>query len=414
MGRKVLISFIGTGPVDNKNNSGKRVYKTARYRFEEKEIETSFVSIALGEFLNIDTFYLFGTMKSMWEEVYLKFATQNKKEIDDNYWLQISEQCVENANHTSKIDNVSFDKIAQIIGNDSKIFPIYYGLNQLEIEKNFSIFVEAMDYLRDGDEIFLDITHSFRSLPLFATTALSFIKDVANKKIHLSGIYYGMLEAGREFDNNIVPVVDLSYISELQNWIKGAHSFYHFGNGRLLAELLKEKDKTQSEKLIQFTNVLSMNFIHEIKSQINLLTSLASKDKEYALPEKLILPEAFKSFTKRFSRLNRLSEYQFELSIWHKDNSNFALSYLCLVEAILSFVCEQEKFNATAKDKRDEAKKLILKDGRYSEINPIYTKANGYRKNSAHLVGDITSKANEAVKKLNDFHSDFKKILYAH
>ena len=56
MGRKVLISFIGTGPVDNKNNSGKRVYKTARYRFEEKEIETSFVSIALGEFLNIDTF----------------------------------------------------------------------------------------------------------------------------------------------------------------------------------------------------------------------------------------------------------------------------------------------------------------------------------------------------------------------
>ena len=42
MGRKVLISFIGTGPVDNKNNSGKRVYKTARYRFEEKEIETSF------------------------------------------------------------------------------------------------------------------------------------------------------------------------------------------------------------------------------------------------------------------------------------------------------------------------------------------------------------------------------------
>ena len=42
MGRKVLISFIGTGPVDNKNNSGKRVYKTARYRFEEKEIETFF------------------------------------------------------------------------------------------------------------------------------------------------------------------------------------------------------------------------------------------------------------------------------------------------------------------------------------------------------------------------------------
>ena len=92
-----------------------------------------------------------------------------------------------------------------------------------------------------------------------------------------SALSYGMLEAGREFDNNIVPVVDLSYISELQNWIKGAHSFYHFGNGRLLAELLKEKDKTQSEKLIQFTNVLSMNFIHEIKSQINLLTSLASQ-----------------------------------------------------------------------------------------------------------------------------------------
>ncbi|ULB35861.1 TIGR02221 family CRISPR-associated protein [Proteiniphilum propionicum] len=407
MARKVLISFIGTGPL-NKNNSAERIYKTAKYKLGENIEETSFLASALGKFLDVDTYFLFGTMKSMWEAVYEKFAEQKRLEIDEAYWLQLSEQCGENANHNSKLDVSLFQKIEIILGNDSKIFPIYYGLNEKEIEENFSIFADAMSYLQDGDEIFLDITHSFRSLPLFATTALSFIKDVADKKISFSGIYYGMLEAGREF-GGIVPVVNLSYMSELQNWIKGAYSFNHFGNGYLLAELLREKNKTTSDKLTQFTNVLSMNFIHEIKSQISLLTSLASNT--YPLPEQIILPKAFSAFAKRFSNLKKQSEYQFELSVWHKENSNYGLSYLCLVEAIVTYVCEQEGSVATDEIARNSAKDSIYNDSRYSHIKSIHCKANTYRKNSAHLLENVQVNAQKAVTELSILLLEFNKIL---
>lgn len=407
MSRKVLISFIGTGLVD-KNDLARRIYKPAKYKLGENVVETSFLASALGKFLDIDTYFLFGTMKSMWEAVYEKFAAQKGIELDVAYWLQLSEQCGEKANHTSRIDSSLFYNIEKIIGNNSKIFPIHYGLYEKEIEENFSIFADAMTYLQDGDEIFLDITHSFRSLPLFATTALSFIKDVADKKISFSGIYYGMLEARREF-NGVVPVVNLSYISELQNWIKGAYSFNHFGNGHLLADLLCEKNKTTSEKLTQFTNVLSMNFIHEIKSQISLLKSLASNT--YSQPEQIILPKAFSAFAKRFSNLKKQSEYQFELSVWHKENSNYGLSYLCLVEAIVTYVCEQEGSVATNETARNRAKDSIYNDSRYSHIKSIHSEANTYRKNSAHLLENVQANAQKAVKKLSVFHIEFNKIL---
>ena len=407
MARKVLISFIGTGSL-NKNDSAERIYKTANYKLGENVEKTSFLASALGKFLDVDTYFLFGTMKSMWEAVYEKFAEQKGLEIDETYWLQLSEQCEENANHNSTLDASLFQKIEKVLGTDSKIFLIYYGLDEKEIKENFSIFVDAMSHLKDGDEIYLDITHSFRSLPLFATTALSFIRDVADKKISFAGIYYGMLEAGGEFDG-VVPVVNLSYISELQSWIKGAYSFNHFGNGYLLAELLREKNKTTSDKLKQFTNVLSMNFIHEIKSQISLLTSLASNT--YSLPEGIILPKAFSAFAKRFSNLQKQSEYQFELSVWHKENSNYGLSYLCLVEAIVTYVCEQKKGTTTDKDLREEAKDSILHDSSYSHIKPIYSKVNEYRKNSAHLLENVQANAQKAVSELNNFHSEFNKIL---
>jgi CRISPR-associated Csx2 family protein len=408
MARKVLISFVGTGPI-SKNEHGNRIYKTVKYKFKDQIIETSFVASALGEFLNVDTYYLFGTMKSMWEEVYDKFLSINRLNIDENYWMELSERCGEGANHLSQLDKSVFNNIETVLGNESKIFPIHYGLNQQEIETNFSIFVDAMNSLEDGDEIFLDITHSFRSLPLFATTALSFIRDVTDKKVQFAGIYYGMLEAGKEFEDQIVPIVDLSYISELQIWIKGAYSFYHFGNGKLLADLLQQRDKTTSEKLVQFTNVLSMNFIHEIKSQINLLTSLASK--QYTLPENIVLPKAFKAFANRFTGLKSQSDYQFELSVWHRDNANYALSYLCFIEAIVTYVCEQEHIITTDETCRNNAKGLIMNEQKYMKLRAIFTEANEYRKSSAHLIEDVKNNAKDAVQKLNSFQNSFRKIL---
>lgn len=408
MSRKVLISFVGTGQRDRNNDSG-RLYSVAKYELHNNNIETSFISIALGEMLKIDTYFLFGTMRSMWEEVYHKFAEKKEDKFNEDYWVTLGEQCGDDANHKTPINTELFREIERMIGNGSKIIPIYYGINEKEIKNNFSLFVDAMEYLQDGDEIYLDITHSFRSLPLFATTAISFIKDISNKNIEIKGIYYGMFEVSKEM-NNTVPIVDLSYINEMQNWIKGAYSFTHFGNGNLLASLLKNKNKNVSEKLEEFTKFLSMNFIHEVKTQISILTNLSNSD-NYDLPEKLIIPKAFKSFSKRFQSLKKVSEYQFELSVWHRENSNYALAYLCLIEAIVTHICEQERFDEQCQDSRNQAKDIIHKNSKYIKEYEIFRIANKYRKNAAHLIGNTHQKSSKAVQELEKFQKDFNKIL---
>lgn len=407
MGRKVLISFVGTGPATE--NGSKREYRTATYRYNEREIKSSFVSIALGEFLNIDTYFLFGTMKSMWEEVYFKFSEKRGENEDLDYYEQLS-ACSE-ANHKSELEQDLFTQLENTIGGDSKVFPIYYGLNQQEIQNNFEIMVEAMQFLKDGDEVYLDITHSFRSLPLFSTTALSFIKDVSNKKVEFKGIYYGMLDISREFEDNIVPIVDLSYISNLQEWIKGAYSFSHYSNGTTLSELLKDKNKTASDKIKEFTQVISMNYLNELKTQISQIITLTKED-SYKLPERLIVPQVFKNFADKFNGLKRSSEFQFVLSQWHYENGNYALAYQCLVESIVTFVCEKEGFKETDNASREEAKNLIYRHEKYYSIKEIYTKSKGIRNRTAHAINDnSTLKSGNAVKDLSRFIREFKKIL---
>ncbi len=403
---KILVSFIGTGRINSKNESG-REYQTATYSFNGEERKSPFIASVLGEFLQVDDYYLFGTMKSMWEAVYSHFCTQKQIEIDENYSFELYEKC-ESANYTTNLDNDFFKKMETVLGKKSKVLPIHYGLNNEEIKLNFEIFAKAFSHLQDGDVIYLDITHSFRSLPLFATTALSFIQDVSDKKVSLGGIYYGMLDASREFDNK-VPIIDISYISELQSWIKGAYAFSNFGNGFLISDLLKDTNKTASEKIAEFSKVLSMNYLHEVKTQVSILTNLANND--YSGPEKLVLPRVFKEFTKRFTKLTKLSEYQFELSKWHFDKKNYSLSYLCLIEAIITFVCEKENKDTKNEIMRNEVKGSILNNSEYSTIKEIYVTANKSRKSAAHVIEDTKEKSKKAVSDLNTFQQSFSKML---
>ena len=64
------------------------------------------------------------------------------------------------------------------------IIPI--GKNEEELQTIFNMMFET---LSEGDQVYVDITHSFRSLPVQFLAVLSFAKVVKN--ISVEGIYYG-------------------------------------------------------------------------------------------------------------------------------------------------------------------------------------------------------------------------------
>ncbi|HNL06461.1 MAG TPA: TIGR02221 family CRISPR-associated protein [Chitinophagales bacterium] len=406
MARKVFISFLGTGHF--KANGSEREYSLTQYGFNDQTYDTSIVGLALKHFLKPDIVYFFGTMKSAWEDLYLKLGDINPSiSINNEYANKLFELC-NDANQSTPLNNELFENLVAALPNGSNIFPIKYGLNEQEIKENFEIFAKALATLKDGDEVYLDISNSFRSLPLFATTALSYIQDVSGKKIKLQGIYYGMFEAKT---NGIVPIVDLSYINQLQDWIKGAHSLIHYGNGYLVSELMeKDNQKIVSDKISNFTDSLLMNYMHEVKTHKDILTSLQKED-DYTGPAKLILPTVFKNFTSAFSNLESISQYQLALAKWHFNKKLYALSYLALIESIVSYVCEKEGWLETNETNRKDAKVKLLKHDKYKAIKVIYAPANEARKSVAHIIENASQKAQENIEALRGYLEAFEQEI---
>ena len=196
---KILISFLGTGALkpDTDNNapsSSERQYRTARYHFNNGDIkEHTFVAAALAEHSNIDKIILIGTVHSMWEEVYRYFTEKDGKQLDENKYFEILEHC-DKAGHSSSLDIPYKKLIERSIGKDAQIILIKYGITDEEIQENINTVLAIEEELNEKDELVVDITHSFRSLPILLMNLLIYLQTVSRKDIRISHVYYGMIE----------------------------------------------------------------------------------------------------------------------------------------------------------------------------------------------------------------------------
>ena len=195
MSRKILISFLGTGTFEKKEA---RIYKTARYHLGENDLGNySFVAAALEKYYNIESIFLIGTVHSMWEEVYKWHREKKSLPVDEDVYIEIADGC-EKANHLSELSIPHQKAIEEALGKDSKIVLIKYGLSENEVRENINIILGTERFLRNGDELIVDVTHSFRSLPFFMMNLLFYLQNVSKKKIYISHIHYGMLEMIKE------------------------------------------------------------------------------------------------------------------------------------------------------------------------------------------------------------------------
>ena len=129
---KVLISFIGTGPLMNRGTIGEeksaREYRRASYHLGDENLgEYPFVAAALCEPQHIDKVILIGTVHSMWEEVYRYFQEKNGKEVDDDVYCEIAEHC-EQSDSTSELLVPHTAEIEAAVGMDAHLALIRYGV----------------------------------------------------------------------------------------------------------------------------------------------------------------------------------------------------------------------------------------------------------------------------------------------
>lgn len=407
---KILISFVGTGPHDGDRES--RKYRTAKYNFDGKVLETEFVTKAMTEFFHPDKIFLIGTPRSMWERIYETYADNN---VNDDVWYDIDDWC-KLSNHDTPVKRLPHqEEVENALGEGSKVFLIRYGINEEQIIENINVVLGIRDHLKNGDEIIIDITHSFRSLPLLIMQLILYLKQVENPKVSISHVYYGMLDVKSEF-NDEAPIVDISSIINLNNWITGAYAFKLNGSAKEICRLLSESEGRSAAGLIEkFSNVLNLNDMAQLQSQVQELSGI----KYPTEISRLALEPTLRKFINTFN-VKKASLFQYRLAEWHKNNGNYFAAYNDLVECIVTKVCEETKgydwqnfVNREAVRKAYKAKDSVWPSGSplyqtsvlldvYRDINPIRNYLVHLTKTQPGKTDDIlkVQKLEDAIKKL--------------
>ena len=133
-----------------------------------------------------------------------------------------------------------------------RLIPILMPSGQQEHEQ-WKLFEQIYDLIEDGDELYFDITHSFRSNPVIALIISNFARIMKNASIKC--LLYGNFEAlgpaylieNMDIEKRIAPIVDITSMVELLDWTIAVDSFLRTGNPVQIAALSREKVKMNNQ-----------------------------------------------------------------------------------------------------------------------------------------------------------------------
>ena len=222
---KLLITALGSGTYNKEKNE--KEYKLATYYLEEGHPleKTELIASAIDEQWKMDKIIFIGTTGSMWSNVY-KFYCKNKRiTMNDEYYNKLKNTEL-SANKDTLIENLEIEKFNATFDKKIKGIVIKYGVDNKENLENFHSIIEIEKEIEDGDEIFIDITHSFRSMSFWLFLIMTYIKDVSNKNIDIKNITYGMFEAPNE--KKETPIVSLNLFIDILKWFKGASELKNY------------------------------------------------------------------------------------------------------------------------------------------------------------------------------------------
>ena len=409
---KVLIAGIGSG-----KNKKKGEYEPTVYSIDGKPYtdEENILTAVLKEHYHIDKIIYIGTTGSMWDNLY-EFHCKNteKAEYSEKYHFDLM-KAINDSKVDDDIKNFNLSEFndtfkGEVIGIVTK-----YGMNELEIFENFNLIIQLQNELKDGDEIYLDITHSFRSNAFWMFLVMNYLTDVANKNIEVKAITYGMYEAKK---NNITPIVDLNAFYKILQWIKGANAFKEYGNSyMLLKDIENENLKIKMENL---SNALNMNYIASLRDSISSLKKLESQLNDLQGPAALLIPKVIKDFLQAFDIKDKDYIFQAKLAKWHFEEKRYAMAAININEAIINFVMnvfefEKSRRASKANDCAKEWLDYVLKscntkwkeDKVLFEYATIYDNTKRMRNDIAHSLG----KKNSPLKDIQNLEKYCNKIL---
>jgi CRISPR-associated DxTHG motif protein len=214
----IVLSFLGLGTYDKESKM---------YRYEE-------------------TTYTWGERESHTSTMFAAALTR---------WFPEAEVVI----LETKEANQANGQTARALMPNAEFIPIPNGRSD---EENWEIFNAITKRLPDGENLILDVTHGFRSMPVLATLVVSFLR--AAKNITLEHLVYAAFERG----NEITPVFDLTPFVTMLDWANATNRFLETGDARKLKPLIRENRAAPlnkvADKLEKLSVAITLNRTTEI------------------------------------------------------------------------------------------------------------------------------------------------------
>lgn len=383
---KKLFTFLGTGK-----------YENVFYVYDSKKTYTKFVQEELCNIVGNDTKVI----------VYL-----TKKAREKN-WIELKDIFIKNKINYKTID-------------------IFDGNNNNEIWENFNLLYEEIE---EGDEIYIDVTHSFRSIPFIVISVLNYAKFI--KGIQIKDIYYGAYGAK---ENDIAPIFNLSVFNNITDWTIGAEKFINTGDSVQLCEMinyvikpiLKETGGHNDEaKVLEKIEANLKDF------SVGLYTVRGNKISEYGMALKDSLREIKKIDINELKPFEKILDKIYEKVYFYsgdvvkdihntvklcRDLNLIQQAYTFLRENIVNYVCISRGLDIYNNEDRDVAEDLLHDNKNGVEISDkgtehklvsLFKNTRNYRNDLSHAgYRPNPMKYNKFKEKLDKSILEFERLIF--
>jgi len=254
MARKVFISFLGTNNyLDTHYELGGRQSSLVRF------IQEALLELAFNDWTSDDHIYIFGTDGD--EGSYKKNWLDNGQSDKNGPIIQPGLK--------TQLTNMGLKTPF-----DFEFIP--EGFSSDDVWKMMEIITGKLE---QGDEIHLDVTHAFRSIPMLATTLFNYTQFMLGTT--LASVHYGAFEKlGPRYkvekipeEDRIAPIIDMTDIVLMQDFTDAASNLKQFGSVKKLgAQVAQSGLKAKRAAINELTDAInqldesiSINRLNNIK-----------------------------------------------------------------------------------------------------------------------------------------------------
>jgi hypothetical protein len=299
------------------------------------------------------------------------------------------------------------------------IVVLEYGTNPDQQIENMAILNRFADSLRDGDEIYFDISHAFRSLPFYELLTVHLAQSILKRKVHIEMVSYAMLEASSIFAGK-TPIVDMTQLIELLDWTRAVDEFNSKGTTFQLQSLLSGNNKIGARlKTLLHMNVwnafnkltetlLKETYDYNLQSMVgDVAAALKNSNSNLDDPVLLIINNVMTEVANYFSPYKESpAALCVAFALWKIEKKQPTLGVLLLMDAMENVLLELLGKNIHSDKEHDSIhERLLIRP--ISDNNEYARTFYNYYKEVRRLRNNV---AHVNLKQLKDSHYKAKQI----